>query len=149
MSRPHSRGEIRLRSGLPQDKPIIDHRLIGDERDLATIKRSIPLMERIFTMPALADAVVERCNPAGDLATEAALEEFIRAHAGIGYHGVGTCHMGSDASSVVDPRLRVRGIERLRVIDASVMPRLVSANTNAASIMIGEKGADLLLRDRR
>jgi choline dehydrogenase len=81
------------------------------------------------------------------LATDVELDEFVRTHAGIGYPAVGTCRMGSDDEAVVDPQLRVRGVERLRVIDASVMPRLVSANTNAASIMIGEKGADLVRRD--
>ncbi len=104
-------------------------------------------MEKIFTQPALRGSVVGACNPSRLLETDAALDEFIRANAGIGYHAVGTCRMGSDASSVVDPQLRVRGVEHLRVIDASVMPRLVSANTNAASIMIGEKGADLVRRD--
>jgi choline dehydrogenase-like flavoprotein len=149
VSRPHSRGEVRLRSTSALDKPVIDHRLVGDERDVATIKRSIGLMERIFTMPALAGAVVGACNPPALLESDAALDDFVRAHAGIGYHAVGTCRMGSDEQAVVDPLLRVRGVDALRVIDASIMPRLVSANTNAASIMIGEKGADLVLQDLR
>lgn len=144
VSRPYSRGEVRLRSGSLTDKPVIDHRLIGDERDVATIKRAIHLMERIFTMPALRDALVGPCNPAAALTSEAALDQYVRENAGIGYHAVGTCRMGSDSQSVVDPELRVRGVEGLRVIDASIMPTLVSANTNAASIMIGEKGADLV-----
>ena len=149
VSRPHSRGELRLRSASALDKPVIDHRLVGDERDVAAIKRSIRIMEKIFTMPRLASAVVGACNPPAPLETDAALDEFVRAHAGIGYHAVGTCRMGSDEQSVVDARLRVRGADALRVIDASIMPRLVSANTNAASIMIGEKGADLVLQDVR
>ena len=149
VSRPHSRGEVRLRSTSALEKPVIDHRLIGDERDVATIKRSIGLMEQIFTMPALAGAIVGACNPPAPLETDAALEEFVRAHAGIGYHAIGTCRMGTDEQAVVDPQLRVRGVDALRVIDASIMPRLVSANTNAASIMIGEKGADLVLQELR
>ena len=147
VSRPYSRGEVRLRSASPDDKPIIAHRLIGDERDVATVKRSVELMERIFEMPALAPAVVGACSPSQRLQADAELEEFVRMHAGIGYHGVGTCRMGTGGDSVVDPELRVRGVQALRVIDASVMSRLVSANTNAASIMIGEKGADLVQRD--
>jgi choline dehydrogenase-like flavoprotein len=102
-----------------------------------------------FTMPALASAVVGACNPPAPLETNAVLDDFVRAHAGIGYHAVGTCRMGVDEGSVVDPLLRVHGVDALRVIDASIMPRLVSANTNAASIMIGEKGADLALQDLR
>ena len=147
VSRPHSRGEVRLRSTAALDKPVIDHRLVGDERDVATIRRSIRLMERIFTMPALAGSVIGACNPPELLASDAALDEFTRAHAGIGYHAVGTCRMGTGPDAVVDPQLRVRGVEALRVVDASVMPRIVSANTNAASIMIGEKGADLALKE--
>jgi choline dehydrogenase len=147
VSRPHSRGEVRLRSKSAQAKPVIDHRLVGDERDVETIKRSIGLMERIFSMPALAGAVVGACNPSAPLESDAALDDFVRAHAGIGYHAVGTCRMGGDETAVVDLRLRVRGVGALRVIDASIMPRLVSANTNAASIMVGEKGADLVLQD--
>ena len=149
VSRPHSRGEIRLRSATPDDKPMIDHRLAGDERDVATVKRGIRLMERIFATHALQGAVVGACNPDKPLETDEAMEPFVRGNVGIGYHGVGSCRMGSDAGSVLDPSLRVRGIDGLRVIDASVIPQLVSANTNAASIMIGEKGAALLLRDIR
>lgn len=149
VSRPHSRGELRLRSASARDKPVIDHRLVGDDRDVATIRCSIRLMERIFTMPSLRDAVVGPCNPPMPLDSDAALDDFVRANAGIGYHAVGTCRMGSDAASVLDTQLRVRGVGNLRVVDASVMPRLVSANTNAASIMIGEKGADLVRADLR
>lgn len=149
VSRPHTRGQIRLRSASVADKPIIDLRLAGDERDVATIKGGIRLMELIFATKALSSAVIGRCNPDRPLQTDAELEEFIRHNVGIGYHGVGSCRMGSDDASVVDTALKVRGIERLRVIDASVMPRLVSANTNAASIMIGEKGAEQLIQDLR
>ena len=149
VSRPYSRGQIRLRSASVADKPVIDMRLAGDERDVATIKGGIRLMERIFATRALQGSVVGRCNPESALESDGELEGFIRQNVGIGYHGVGSCRMGSDDLAVVDPALRVRGIESLRVIDASVMPRQVSANTNAASIMVGEKGADLLLQDLR
>ena len=147
VSRPHSRGQIRLRSSSPNDKPVILHRLLDDARDVGVIKRGISLMERVFAASALRPAIVGPCDPPALLNDEQALEDFVRSHVGIGYHGVGSCRMGTDSVAVVDPALRVRGIEALRVIDASVMPRLVSANTNAASIMIGEKGAALLLAD--
>lgn len=149
VSRPHTRGQIRLRSASAADKPIIDLRLAGDVRDVATIKGGIRLMERIFATKALSSAVIGRCNPDRPLETDAELDEFIRHNVGIGYHGVGSCRMGSDPASVVDTTLKVRGVDGLRVIDASVMPRLVSANTNAATIMIGEIGAERLIHDLR
>ena len=149
VARPNARGEIRLRSREVREKPIIDHHLLGDERDLQTIFRSLALMERVFDAPALASAFIQRCSPECFLQTDKEFEAFARAQCGIGYHAVGSCAMGSSTDAVLDPELRVRGVERLRVIDASVMPRLVSGNTNAASIMIGEKGADLVARSLR
>lgn len=149
VSRPYSRGHIRLKSAAAMDKPIITHRLLDDMRDVETIKRGIALMEKIFASRALQSSVIGACDPPAYLSDNQALEDFIRSHVGIGYHGVGSCRMGADAASVVDPQLRVRGVESLRIIDASIMPRIVSANTNAASIMIGEKGAEALLDDLR
>jgi choline dehydrogenase len=149
ISRPFARGRVRLSGSDPQDRPLIDQRLLADERDLATIVRSIRLIERIFAAPALAPSVVGTSAPFTGQETARDLETLIREHAGLGLHAVGTCRMGSDAQSVVDPELRVRGVSRLRVIDASIMPRLVSANTNAASIMIGEKGSDLVRQSLR
>lgn len=149
VSRPYARGRVRLRGRDPQDRPLIDSRLLGDERDMATIVRSIRLIERIFAAPALASVVVGSSAPFADAGSSRDLEGVIRDHAGLGLHAVGTCRMGSDAHSVVDPDLRVRGVSGIRVIDASIMPRLVSANTNAASIMIGEKGADLVRQSLR
>ena len=91
--------------------------------------------------------IVRERDPGEDCITDDALLDHIRMKGGISYHPVGTCKMGSDAQAVVDERLRVRGISGLRVIDASIMPTLVSGNTNASAIMIGEKGADMVLQD--
>jgi choline dehydrogenase len=144
VSRPFARGSVRLSSKDPQDRPVIDHRMLADERDMATIVRSIRLIENIFAAPALAPSVIGTSPPFADVESERSLESIIRDHAGLGLHAVGTCRMGSDGQSVVDPELRVRGVNGVRVIDASIMPRLISANTNAASIMIAEKGSVLV-----
>jgi choline dehydrogenase len=144
VSRPWVRGSVRLGGAAPADRPLIDYPVLSDERDVATVIRSVQLIQKLFRTPALAPFVVAPDSPSDTQTTDAAVEALARTHAGLGLHCVGTCRMGTDARSVVDTELRVRGVSGLRVIDASVMPRLVSANTNAASIMIGEKGADLV-----
>ena len=107
------------------------------------------ILREIYAQPAFRDLVTgEEYLPGRDADTPAALEAFARSKGGTVFHPAGTCRMGGDARSVVDERLRVRGVERLRVIDASAMPSMVSTNTNAAAIMIAEKGAALLLQGR-
>jgi len=149
VSPPRSRGEIRLRSADPVDAPVIDHRLFGDAADMAAIIRGLKGVEQIFKAPALARHVRGRNIPAEKPRSDDEWADQVRAFAGVGYHPVGTCRMGGDGASVVDPELRVRGISGLRVIDASIMPQMPAANTNAPSIMIGEKGADLVSRNMR
>ena len=106
------------------------------------------ILREIYAQPAFRDLVTgQEYLPGSAATTDAALERFARTRGGTVFHPAATCRMGGDARSVVDERLRVRGVERLRVIDASVMPRVVSTNTNAAAIMIGEKGAALLIED--
>jgi len=144
VSRPHSRGEIRLRSRNPADKPIIDHRLLGDARDLQALVHSGRLIERLFAQAPLAKHVIGAAAPERLLQTDAEWESHVRQTASHSFHPVGSCRMGADAASVVDTQLRVRGVSGLRVIDASVMPRMVSANTNGPTIMIAEKGAELV-----
>jgi choline dehydrogenase len=147
VAKPKSRGEIRLRSADARDKPIIDHRLLGDPDDIAALVIGAKKIQELFTMPALARHTVGRVAPEPLPQTDSHWEQAIRNSVGIGYHPVGTCRMGGDAGAVVDPRLRVRGVAGLRVIDASIVPLMPAANTNAPSIMIGEKGAAMMLED--
>lgn len=141
--RPESRGSVTLASADAAAAPLIDPGFLTDERDMATLRAGVRMMHRICTAPPLSDyAGVDR-HPV-DLADDAALDALIRSRADTVYHPVGTCRMGSDAEAVVDPVLKVNGVEGLWVADASVMPRVVSGNTNAPSIMIGERAADFV-----
>ncbi len=146
--RPDSRGEIRLASSDPHAAPIIDHRLLGDERDVRRLIAFGKFLDRLFRTEPLASHVVADNFPTETPRDDAEWEALIRATSGIGYHAAGTCRMGG-ADAVLDPQLRVRGIEGLRVVDASVMPSLVSGNTNAATIAIAERAAELLSQVRR
>jgi choline dehydrogenase len=146
ISRPHTRGRIGLSGPAAQDRPAIEYQELGDERDMATMLHSVALLENLYRTRAFAPAVLGPVPPFDAPRTDPDLPGILRQVCGLGLHSVGTCRMGLDASAVVDLQLRVRGVSGLRVIDASIMPRLVSANTNAAAIMIGEKGADQVKR---
>lgn len=148
--RPHSRGEVRLRSPDMRDAPSIDARLLSDERDLDSLVDGVQLVRRIFAQRSLAgmggrELFTEGLGD-GDASTDA-LRAFVRSHADTVFHPVGTCGMGTGPMAVVDPALRVVGIERLRVVDASIMPTLIGGNTNAPSIMIAEKAADMIQQE--
>jgi len=146
--RPESHGTVRLASTDPHDAPAIDPAFLTDPRDMAVMKAGVRAMYRILEQPPLTDHMGRDRHPV-DLSDDAALEDLIRSRADTVYHPVGTARMGSDADAVCDPRLRVRGVEGLYVADASVMPKLVSGNTNAPSIMIGERCADFVTTDLR
>ncbi len=141
--RPESRGVVRLASPHAAFPPRIDPNFLADPRDIAVLREGVRLSHRIAGSPALA-AYAPRDRYPIDLDDDAQLDELIRSRADTVYHPVGTCRMGSDAGSVVDPTLKARGVEGLWVADASVMPRLISGNTNAPSIMIGERCADFV-----
>ena len=146
--RPLSRGTVGLNSGDPLAAPRIVANYLQEPQDARVLVAGLRQLREIYAQPAFRGLVTgEEHFPGTDATSARALDAFVRQKGGTVYHPVGTCRMGGDNASVVDERLRVRGVDRLRVIDASVMPRLVSTNTNAAAIMIGEKGAAMLLED--
>lgn len=140
--RPESRGHVGLRDANPASPPRIDPNFLSAPGDLAALKAGVRLLEQAMAAPPLAPWRGRRLYPHDG--SDAAIEADIRARADTIYHPVGTCRMGRDAMAVVDPDLRVKGLEGLRVVDASVMPSLIGGNTNAPTIMIAEKAADLI-----
>ncbi|MVS98381.1 alanine-phosphoribitol ligase [Devosia sp. L53-10-65] len=142
--RPKSRGSVRLRSGIAGDDPLIDPNYLADPYDREMAIASVRKIRSILAQPAMGAVLEHERLPGSAAQTDAEIMDYVRQYACCDYHPVGTCKMGSDDAAVVDSRLRVRGVEGLRVIDSSVMPVLPSGNTNAPTIMIGEKGADLL-----
>jgi len=145
---PKSRGWVRLRSADPSDKPRIQLNMFTDPRDMETMISGIRHCREFFRHSPVREMIEQELSPGPAIGSDAQLEESIRQNAGHRSHPVGTCRMGTGPDAVVDAELRVRGLSGLRVIDASVMPETPSGNTNVPSIMIGEKGADLL-RGRR
>jgi choline dehydrogenase len=146
-TRPFSRGEVRISSPDPRERGTIDANYLSDPRDIEVLTRGTERIREIMQQPAIAKRVVAEVEPGPDVRSPEALERHLREDCQTVYHPVGTCRMGSDPDAVLDPQLRVRGVRGLRVIDASVMPVICSGNTVAASMMIGEKGADLTLAD--
>jgi len=147
--RPQSSGEIRLASTDPLQPPAMDPNYLAADYDLKILIEGIRRGRKILAAPAFKPWLGEERLPGAKVQSDAELEQFVRSTAETEYHPVGTCKMGNDPMAVVDDKLRVRGIERLRVIDASIMPSVVSGNTNAPTIMIAEKGAEMLLAERR
>jgi len=142
---PQSRGSMRLRSANPADAPRIRLNLFSDPADMATARRGLAAARRIYATRPQADLVAAETAPGPTVGSDAEIEAYIRRTAGVTQHPVGTARMGSDERAVVDPQLRVRGVEGLRVIDASIMPTVPGGNCNATTIMLAEKGADLIL----
>jgi choline dehydrogenase len=142
--RPESRGRVSLRSADPQAPPVIAHELLGSRNDVARLIRAARILQRVFATEPLAGACVGRHAPAPEVDSDADWETFLRQHSALMYHPVGTCRMGQDTMAVTDPTLRVREVTGLRIVDASVMPSLPSANTNGPTIMLAERGAALI-----
>jgi choline dehydrogenase-like flavoprotein len=147
--RPLSRGSVKLASKDPMAAPLIDPNFLGERDDVDRLVRGFKLMRSVLQQPVLAGHGGKEAPESAKARTDEEIEQFIRDRADTIYHPTGSCRMGSGAMDVVDARLRVHGLQGLRVVDASIMPRLISGNTNAPVIMIGEKAADMIKADAR
>lgn len=146
--RPESRGSINIVSNDPQVHPSIRANYLDTELDRQTMLDGIKLVRRIAETPALEDFIANEQIPGAEVDSDQALNGYIRDHGTTIFHPCGTCRMGDDATAVVDGKLRVRGVKNLRVADASIMPTVPSGNTNAVCIMVGERLADFMRKDR-
>lgn len=146
---PDARGAVTLRSADPAAPPRIAFNFFQSEYDIRAMTFGIRLVRRISEQPAMQPYIATELQPGKDVQSDAEILQFIRDKAGSDIHAVGTCRMGADAGAVVDPRLRLNGVSGLRVVDASIMPRVVRGNTHAAVVMIAEKAADMILADAR
>jgi choline dehydrogenase len=146
---PESRGSVSLKSSDPQMAPAIHLNFLDTENDRQMALTGLRALRRVCAAPALQKFSPEEFLPGSDIQDDAALLDGIQKMAGTIFHPVGTCKMGVDSRSVVDARLRVHGVQGLRVVDASIMPTIISGNTNATAIMIGEKASDMILEDAR
>ncbi|MDP1585169.1 MAG: choline dehydrogenase [Bradyrhizobium sp.] len=147
--RPESRGTLRIKSADPTAAPEIRINYLATETDRTVNVEGLKILRKILAAPALKPFVVEEADPGAKVVSDEDLLAFCRQRGSTVYHPTSTCRMGNDSLAVVDQRLRLRGIEGLRVVDASVMPDLVSGNTNAPVIMIAEKASDMILQDAR
>jgi choline dehydrogenase len=147
--RPDSRGTVQIKSSDPLAPPAIRFNFLETQSDLQVLTAGMRLARKFTQQPALKSYVAEEIIPGPSVTSDAEFEANIRQNANSNLHPVGTCRMGPDGDSVVDPRLRVHGIGNLRVVDAAIMPTVPAGNTNAPTIMIGEKAADMILEDAR
>ncbi len=147
--RPESRGSLRIKSADPAVPPEIRINYLATETDRAAFIEGLKILRKILAAPALKPYSVEEVYPGAKVTSDEDLLNFCRQTGSTVYHPTSTCRMGNDSMAVVDQRLRVRGIEGLRVVDASIMPDLMSGNTNAPTIMIAEKASDMILQDAR
>lgn len=147
--RPHSRGHVSITAADPLKYPAIHPNYLSDERDWPVVVGGVKVARRIAAAPSLAPHIVSEFIPGTQFQTDEELLDAARRNSQSIYHPVGTCKMGNDRHAVVDERLRVHGIERLRIADCSIMPEIVSGNTHGPAVMIGEKAADMILADHQ
>jgi choline dehydrogenase len=147
--RPTSRGYIRIRSRDPGEPPAIQPNYLSTELDRRTMVAAVKLTRSLTATDAVRPYVAEEIKPGRAVATDEEILEAVRQGGATIFHPCGTCRMGADDGAVVDARLRVKGVAALRVVDASIMPDIVSGNTNAGVVMIAEKAADMILEDAR
>ena len=145
--RPESRGTVHIKSADPRDPPAIRPNYLSTRKDCDVLVTGMKIAQRLVEAAPLRRYVARKHEPPDGVTSDEHWLQYLRERGGISFHPVGTCRMGKDDDAVVDERLRVRGIGSLRVVDASIMPTLVSGNTNAPVIMIGEKGADMILQE--
>jgi choline dehydrogenase-like flavoprotein len=138
-SHPISRGRVRLAASDPKAPPLIEPRLLASDEDVETLVRGIATVRRIMATAPMAKLVSEEVRPGADYTELDSMKNYVRDNTEVAYHPAGTCRMGADDEAVVTPELRVRGIENLWIADASIMPDLISGNTNAVCMMIGMK----------
>jgi len=141
---PKSRGTLTLASADPTAAPVIDPNFLAEKEDLELLMNGFRIVREIMKDPAVRDMIEFEIQPGAQYVSDEDLAAQVKLRAMTVYHPVGTCRMGGDDESVVDPQLRVRGVEGLRVADASIMPTVTGGNTNAPSIMIGERAAALI-----
>jgi len=146
--RPKSRGSVRLNSSWPQDMPLVDPNFLSHPDDIKVSIEGIKTSCEIFRQPALQKFIKQMVVPGHDVKTDAHFAAYARQYGRTSYHPVGTCKMGVDTAAVVDPQLRVHGIDGLRVCDSATMPSLIGSNTNAPTIMIAEKASDMIRGNR-
>jgi choline dehydrogenase len=147
-TRPKSRGTVRLRSGDPSAAPLVDPNFLAEPSDLKTSAEGVRISKEIFSQPSLMKFIRRHHLPGDEVRTQADFEAYARQYGRTSYHPCGTCRMGVDDLAVVDPQLRLRGLDGIRVCDSSVMPSLIGSNTNAPTIMIAEKASDLVRGNR-
>ena len=142
--RPKARGTVKLKSSNPSENPLVDPNFLGHPDDLRVSVEGVKLSVEIFSQPELKKYIRKIRFPDENVKTQKDFEEYARHYGRTSYHPTCTCKMGVDDMAVVDPQLRVHGIDNLRICDSSIMPSLIGSNTNSPTVMIAEKAADMI-----